>query len=360
VSVKKPKYNPVRVKDPSSDSHIVRIWPTQGFELVTSSNLGHVEVEANSDLFRLKQTTFSEKQAVHCFEQNRDLNIWSEVSRTYLGDVTLIAEKIDRLVSLAVILEASDNKDMLTIINPTGPAVRLDPDTLLEVVLYGREGQERRWDYQFVPSSLGLKYELAEQTILMPQQMRVGHAQRRCFDHITETHLWFRYDWTSKMSLSTLTEGTYPSGRLRFAVQGGPSSLNREVNLLLQIKDKESKKKAKFSTKPIFPDMGSAKKTVVASPVRDSVMPTVKGIAKEFGLSSGDGWPPEENWRRTGTGNSGNKKWEYYQGVTGNYTKNKKEDKEKRRRDIRLQEKQKPTLESGCHVLTYENSKIVH
>lgn len=184
-----------------------------------------------------------EKNRVFIFEQTKSLADWASISRAFLGSVNIVTQGSDRLVTLTPVLE-SDRKDVLTVVNPVDAKIRMEATDTLEVVVYDhRLESDRKWDYFIDTADNGMKVQQISGEIMQPTMLKHGHTLRRAFDKTsTEWHFWFQFDWTSKVALTTLGDGTYAAGGITFTVKGNESFFKRELSLWLQIKTATSKK----------------------------------------------------------------------------------------------------------------------
>lgn len=161
---KKPKLRkPQRVANPTSRLHTARLFPCQSLALVLSDPIttGHAciskdakfHVELQGDLLVIEKVDTNRKgQTVYTISPKFDFTEWSEYSEVFLGEVFVRIinnnhpEKQNCSFSEASVCVYQATKEhktenVLTIINPDGANVRVEPHKMLEIVVY-----ESKWN----------------------------------------------------------------------------------------------------------------------------------------------------------------------------------------------------------------------
>lgn len=245
-------YSPVQVKDPTSENHIVTLHPGQEFLVSISTEMGAVEIDVDSRFFRLAQKEVKSDKVVFRFSQIYDLTPWSNVSRTYLGEVLILSDKY--LSSLCVVLESlnPNKRDVIVAVNPEGGCLKLDVHNILEVVVYDSKlGDNDMWNCNIVSGDHQLKLEQIGHEISSSKEPIDGSIDSDnvyCIlprsiggEPCREHHYWFRCDGPSIDILGELSSGTYSGGKIVFDGSSCTSSIKNYffmLHLLVNVREK--------------------------------------------------------------------------------------------------------------------------
>ena len=253
-------YEPVRVANPS-EGHLLPLLPNQDFVLVLDDP--NPEVEYNSKFFELSKTEFRKDSTVFSFTQKYNLDSWSRISRTYLGEVSVLTNSY--FGSLCVFLETFNvqKSRLMTVINPFSNYVKVDPQSLLEVVVFDEKSQKENWGCTIISGDSGLKYEMFEYKKFDPFQTEIKWEEMNsfCFSYpramqicqprsaggemvpFYEHHFWFRIDRSSISSIPHMSPGIYPAGKI---ILDSEDDIYRFLNLNVRVKNKSKLKLLDF------------------------------------------------------------------------------------------------------------------
>lgn len=255
----KKQYSPALVVDPTSQNHLVRLHPNQDFNLRLSSYVKEPKVYLTSEFLRLVSDVKNDESITYRFEQVADFTEWSQISSAYLGEVSVLSE--DRISSVCALLEseASHHPNVVTVVNPTGTQVKVEPYQVLEVVVYEPNGTQRdRWDLNITPGSgpLNLVYEqlgheivypgISYESYLPPEDVdEVCLVMPRAFGTdkpLVEHHYWFRCKYESISAVMKETNGVFDAGKISFMPGTEKSSTyHNSISIQLNLRERNRK-----------------------------------------------------------------------------------------------------------------------
>lgn len=246
------KYSVVKVIDPASANHLVRLNPKQSIYLQLSKSLGIAELQIDGHHLKVSSLwtviNKGEKSTVYEISQTSDLNDWSKVSTAHLGNVTLLPLKGNPTRMLSVVLD-SNNRAILTVVNPSRKTnIKLDMNQIVEVVLsnVGTDGKD--WDFISTEGDSVLRYDLVFKSVVYStddtsqhkdELMRKYAIFRSLNKDTPETHFWFHLDKMSRMFTDELSDGVHHGGTITF----NSGELSRSIDIQLRIKNKGKKEK---------------------------------------------------------------------------------------------------------------------
>lgn len=226
-------YSPAQVSDPTSENHLVRLYPNQDLRVVLSQDSEDVQIFLTSRFLRLSREEQDKKgNRVYHFVQQYDLSEWAAVSSAYLGEVAILRK--NSISSVCVMLEGQNahNRDMITVVNPIGSEIKIEPHQVLEVVVFDCDGDfgdkweyeihtgddEHKVQYQYIgkevvyPSVQYKTYvnedDLEDMTLVMPRSTKDTP--------IREHHFYFRCSYDSLVTLKNGSNGSMDGGKLCF------------------------------------------------------------------------------------------------------------------------------------------------
>jgi hypothetical protein len=169
------RYSPVRVKNPTSSQHLVKLRPGQDISLLFDKEVagGEVNLEIVSDYLDCK---LKENDNRHEFDvwQTSAIEGWSSYSSIFLGEIW--AEYQSNISKISVVLDCvnQEKEDHVTIINPDCFDVRVKPHQILEFVVYDLEfGSCDEWNCDWRP-------------------MKDVHLEQIGYDHLS-LQAWHQY-----------------------------------------------------------------------------------------------------------------------------------------------------------------------
>lgn len=149
------QYNPVKVKDPSSDGYAIRLHPRQSFQLILTQIFEDeiFDVELKSDYLVLEEFVSDKENSkeIYCFSQKYDLERWSKISTTFLGNLIVTisptekGKKETEIIRLCVYLNCSDasKAHVVTVIDPDQHLLKIDSNQIVHVVM--SDEHKARW-----------------------------------------------------------------------------------------------------------------------------------------------------------------------------------------------------------------------
>ncbi len=130
------KYYPVRVKNPTSAQHLVRLKPGQDICLVFDNDQ-KVELEVAGNCLELEEHELVKPKRLQCtVRQTKNIDGWEEYSSVFLGEIWVDCDKT--IAKISVVLDCGNNEksDHITIINPDCFDVRVQPHQVIELIVY--------------------------------------------------------------------------------------------------------------------------------------------------------------------------------------------------------------------------------
>jgi hypothetical protein len=251
------QYNPVKVKDPTSDGHIVRLHANQPFELILTNFVEEeVEVKLQSDFLAIDHCTKDDECQSFVFKQKYDLKKWSEFSSLFLGNVTIIVTKqseppSEETIRLCVIVDSSNaiKKNVITAINPNGHVLKIELNQILHVVVF--DAPSSRWVIAGI-ENVGMKC-LRTETVFSdsvgdynPQEMMCPEPRNHNWDAVAfvpdgkEYHFWTVLDESTVLKAKSTAGGTYVLGNMCFVSKNNFLSIDKKsLSLLLSLRNKK-------------------------------------------------------------------------------------------------------------------------
>lgn len=245
------KYSPVKVRNPVSDRHLVKLYPTQSLEVLLAPWYDIADFNVNSSYVDVEdQVDLPTGHKLIRFSQKFDLSDWSDVSNFFLGQIDLVGTNQSSLCALL----ASTNptkQNVVTICNPKSIDLKFEPNQIIEVVVFDTNlGVDARWDCQIKPSTEGLQLELIGHDTFRPYMPIVTTSPdeiycscSRVLDNYfcIQHHFWFRCDSTSIEMLSRHKEGLYLAGKIIFNGHSYTKQASSQCDLTLRVnfKNKE-------------------------------------------------------------------------------------------------------------------------
>ena len=240
--------SPVQVSNPTSENHLVRLCPNQGFTIRLDEWFEAVDVDWTSKFFVMKEEShdLDTGSRTLIFEQRLDLTMWSKVSNVYLGEVIILGRTTT--CSVCVQLDSTNpcKSFVTTAVNPIGAEIKIEPHHVMEVVLFDRHlGEGDQWDVHIAAGG-GLSYECLGYECLRPSAMKMSMWAMRSSDEVyftgprqtdelplcSQHHFWFRCDGSTISHLHDLPSGVASGGNLVFS---GRSKMGEATNVLYQV-----------------------------------------------------------------------------------------------------------------------------
>ena len=207
---------------------------------------------------------------VHFIAQKFDLIKWANISNVFLGNVLITrkTKEMEAAVCYQICVYLNCNNEskqkVITVINPNNNLIKIDPSSLLEVVIFGQE--LGRWSMMpvedigcfcirneiiyndvcdvydpnlaFCPEprnvSLTINSQLTESKFCISQQQ----LYKKIEEGAKENHFWINLDIKSLKQASTIPNGNYSMGSVEFSCKDEDeySVGNRSMELMLSLR----------------------------------------------------------------------------------------------------------------------------
>lgn len=176
--MKRKRYKPVRVVNPTATWNTTKIHPCQSVILKmrrpatwlhATSNDAQFDVKLTSDFLMLEKVESNKDgDRIYTISQKYDLTHWADTSNVVLGELKITltnnhhenAETQDYDCTLCFVLTSTYPSDVLTVVNPFSQTVKLEAHQILEVVCFGSFGhvntELEKWECS--PHALSLNH----------------------------------------------------------------------------------------------------------------------------------------------------------------------------------------------------------
>lgn len=225
---------PARVKNPSSDCHVVPLVPGQKLEITLSGDsprFSEATVEVRSEFLEMEGVFTAPDGNGRMFrfrQKSPPLDNWARVSNTHMGEVVL--RGADACAKVCPVLVASNpcKKNVFTVVNPDAHTVKIQPYQILEVVLYNPLwGKKLYWE---MDENLDPRMEILSYNYVDPSNYNCSDGMRPISDAFFtyprsglgsssgfhEYHFWVRCRPEASKHMLRLDPGSYPRARMRF------------------------------------------------------------------------------------------------------------------------------------------------
>lgn len=260
--MKKTTYSPAQVVNPSSENHMVKLYPNQNLRLVLPEEEDS-HIYLTSEYLRLTEESTDKKKGniIYNFVQEYDLTEWAKVSWAYLGEIAILTK--DRIASCCIMLNGQEchNENVITIVNPVGTQIKTDPHKILEIVVFDVDSDDiGSWDYEIHAGKEGVEFEYIGQEVVYPAVHYKVYIREDDISDMTlvmprsikeiprrEHHFFFRCSYDSLRTLKEGGNGTYDGGRICFFPEterdSNPKPLFKHVvNLSLNVRNRNKEK----------------------------------------------------------------------------------------------------------------------
>jgi len=202
------QYAPVKVKNPVKNNCLIRLLDGQNIDVVFDSQLfNEHRVHLVSDFLSIVSIREIANGWMASIEQNERVNEHKS-STLYLGNVNFYDKQNTKTASLCVVTN-NENHDFLKIINPKNNICQIEPNQILEIVLFTDSATKR-----FSPLVVGsdLLLEQLQYCVKCPSDWKKQPKERVLFEHCFK----FRYTSESIKILSEQSYGKYEGGSIAF------------------------------------------------------------------------------------------------------------------------------------------------
>lgn len=192
------RYSPVKITNPTSSLHVVKLHPHQSFVVtLQNTSVEETQISITSSFFRLETAYNLSGNAVYVFRQDFNLRGWVGISKLYLGEVIVIYKNL--ISCLCVVLESRSKN--LTIINPIGQEVRVGIDTGVRIIIRSHERHEH-----LITCDSNWNFE----------QIDYDYVTQSAPVFISGHHYWFKLHGLSALDSITYEKGEHQAAHVDF------------------------------------------------------------------------------------------------------------------------------------------------
>jgi len=269
--------SPIRVTNPASANHIVRLHPAQD-AVVTfdSKESNNIVMKSDSDFI----TTITDSSTYFKFGQRFDFSEFTKNSKLYLGNISFDKGDSTPIVNLSVILESQeedkDKDNKVTVVNPRDCQLKVNAGDIIEVVIceptitdltWNIIGGEKELEYT---RDFGLTikdgtniYSYHAGNPVTPFCVSTKKSKAlipldRYTGAVKEHHLWFKLTPESIEKSKELTSGSYNAGKIVFMVPKVGAVY--QIDFLLDVREKKRKKEKKTAKKILLAGSNNSQK----------------------------------------------------------------------------------------------------
>ena len=202
---------PIKVKNPTSMQHIVRIKSGQYVQLHLDENIfpnHEIRISPSDNIFIGEQER-SENYSTYLIFLNDNIKKWADYSSVYLGEIWIDSKKESS--RLLILMESSNDlkSNFITTINPDYLDIRINPGDIIEVILFNVNSERSyNWDWSFNPktecnveflgtSDLDLQICLLNNHLIDCPELLYASFPRidiKKNTNLKQKHFWFRFD----------------------------------------------------------------------------------------------------------------------------------------------------------------------
>lgn len=264
------QYNPVKVKNPTSDGYSIKLFPRQSFKLSLTQIFDDevFEVKLISDYLVLEDFSIDKKEEIYFISQKYDFGKWNKISTLFLGNVILTIKSKSKeemeTIRLCVFLNCPDalKSNVVTVVNPNQyQTLKIESNQIVEVVL--PDTHHERWNLVKV-EDLGMICARSETVFndfidvydttetFCPEPRFVSMPINPVLDeyyqkNIIRPDLKFgakEYHFFTHLNLSSLKKaysasgGNYPIGKMQFVCKTDDDFImeERSLNIIMNLK----------------------------------------------------------------------------------------------------------------------------
>jgi len=261
------RYGAVKVKNPSTNGHTVRLLPLQSFEIVCTrcDPADRFNALVVGDSLLMTETLEQDHNITFRFQQKYDTTEWVKISDLFMGNVLLtksiggVKEKLRLCVYCTDAKSPKDN--VLTVINPDDVLVKMEPYQILHIVSYD---EQMRWS---LDNCEGLKCVRCETVIndfqkiydqdalFCPEPRSHGFSMNKNLgEHpdqfftnevmgarglTTEYHFWSCLTAAQINRMYSASNGTYSLGTIELKGESEKCGAIRKMELMLGVRGKK-------------------------------------------------------------------------------------------------------------------------
>lgn len=299
------RYSSVKIQNPTTDGHSVRLLPFQSFELIFSkyNSTDVFDVSILGTLITLVERQESPTHVTYKFEQKYDFSEWVEISNLFLGNV-VITTKSDKIRLCIYCIGSKDQ--ILTVINSDGFLVKMEPHQLLQVVCYDKSNSLVEWKIEDLDKMKCVRCETVandfpkvydNKALFCPEPRsnslpRNPNVKEEFFSNnvvsvctTTEYHFWMCLSISEFVKTYNRPDGFYPLGFISLKEEGFEYQSINKIELMLNVR---SKKKAKLENCSSILRIASQWRERSLSYSRRSLLNPL--LIENISMADSDGW----------------------------------------------------------------------
>jgi hypothetical protein len=261
------RYATVKIKDPTTDGHSIRLMPCQSLEVVcTKQNPDDdFNVCILGGFLVLTNVLVEDTRVVFSICQKHDMTEWSKISTIFVGNVVVCGKKDKVRLCVTCISTNEMKSNVLTVVNPDDQLVKMEPHQLLQIVVFDEQG---RWNIDGLLGITCVRSEtvvndfpkIYDHEILFCQEPRsvklpinpflLSHPPEYFQNEIiggglvTEYHFWCCLSIAEIRKLNNACNGSYPLGTVELKVEYEDHCGIKRMDLMLGVRG--SKKQNSF------------------------------------------------------------------------------------------------------------------
>jgi hypothetical protein len=260
------KYATVKIKDPGTEGHTVRLMPLQSFDLVCTKHdpEDDFNIKVLSDFLTVTDILSDSTKVVFKIAQKCDLNEWSKISTFFLGNV-LLSKKLrsgDSKIHLCVYCQPTNQMkaNVLTVINPEGSLLKVEPNQLLHIVMFDRS-EKTRWSLEKLEGFTCVRCETVvndftkvydpdslfcpePRSLLLPMNEQLKNHPIQYFANevmgsgglVTEYHFWLCLSPSEIGKIHSLANGSYAMSAIKIKGEQRDKVIFQNLNLTLSLR----------------------------------------------------------------------------------------------------------------------------
>jgi hypothetical protein len=181
----------LKLKNPTSPRHLVRLHAKQKLELVTSDE--NAPVVTGPFLRTVSSSINDKKEHVFIVEPTESILQYVDLSTHYLGEIIVGTNTI-----VMVYLEPKTKNNVVSIINPFNDSIRIRPFNIVEFI-YASEYQNNivwSWELKEDIDLVEIEYKTSQFDLPVTEtnQHYVAHYRDVFSEKIMVHHFWFKLD----------------------------------------------------------------------------------------------------------------------------------------------------------------------
>lgn len=270
------KYGVVKVRNPSSDGHIVRLLPLQSFQIICTkfSESDKYDVSVLGNFLVVTDVLEKDNLVIFKIEQKYDVSNWVEISDLFSGNVVLSRKFKDTDDKIRLCVYCSDvksNGTVITVVNPEDALIKMEPHQVIQIVTYSKE-IDAKWS--IINSNPALKCikcetvvndysDIYDKNSIFCAEPRSNKLKRNDslsipddfllneilgIHSVTETHFWFLLKETEASYLYEKPDDSYYGGSISIKEEVDDINLISKIEFTINVRSKNRMKSDYFDS----------------------------------------------------------------------------------------------------------------